>query len=113
MPNERFNPALLGELGTYATDIACWRIEAIEKVMRQAPDDFPEYIGARERIEIEKAKLIQKLGGDDFVLEPLMNAIMAYHGEVVFEVYKQAVLDGGRICYAFLTRELPMKEETK
>ena len=39
-----------------------------------------------------------------------MNALMAYHGELVFEVYKQAVMDGGRISYAFMTGELPLKE---
>ena len=113
MPSEAFNPALLGDLGAYATDVACWRIEVIENGMRKAPEAFPDYIMARENIELERDRLIQKLGGDDFVLEPLMTALMAYHSEVVFEVYKQAVLDGGRICHAFLTRELPMKEETR
>ena len=113
MPSEVFNPALLGDLGAYATDIACWRVEAIENSMRRAPDVFLDYTKARENIEREKNELIHKLDGNEFALEPLLTAIMAYHSEIVFEVYKQAVLDGGRICCAFLTRELPVKEETK
>lgn len=30
---------------------------------------------------------------------------MAYHSEVVFEAYKQAMLDDGHVCRAFLARE--------
>ena len=110
MPNDKNNPDLLGNLERYATDIACWRVEAIENGMRHAPDAFPDYAKSRTDIEREQATLIQKLDGDDFALEPLINAMMAYHGELVFEIYKQAVLDGGRICHAFVTGELPIKE---
>jgi len=110
MPSEPFDPDCLGDLGRYATDIAISRVEDIENGMRKAPEAFPDYVNARECIEREKGKLIQKLGGDAFAPEPLVTAIIAYHSEVVFEVYKQAVLDGGRICHAFLTRELPTKE---
>ena len=103
-------PELPDGILRYATDIACWRVEAIENGMRRAPDGFPDYAKSLVDIEREKARLIQKLGCDDFALEPLMNALMAYHGELVFEVYKQAVMDGGRISYAFMTGELPIKE---
>lgn len=111
MPNDKFNSGLLGELERYATDIACWRVGAIENGMRRAPETFPDYAKAREDIEREQASLIQKLGDDGFMLEALMNALMAYHGELVFEVYKQAVLDGGRIYHAFIISELPIKED--
>lgn len=110
MPSKPFDPDCMGVLGSYATDIAVSRVEDIESGMRKAPEAFPDYIKAWESIEREKSKLIQKLGGDAFAPEPLVTAIIAYHSEVVFEVYKQAVLDGGRICHAFLTRELPTKE---
>lgn len=113
MPSDKAATDLLGELERYATDIACWRVEAIENGMRKAPDDFSDYSQALTDIEREKASLIQKLGGDDFALEPLLNALMAYHGELVFEVYKRAALDGGRIYHAFITGELPVKEESR
>lgn len=64
-------------------------------------------------LEREQAQMIQKLGGEEFALEPLMNAMMAYHSELVFEIYRQAVLDGGCICHAFITGELPTKEGAK
>lgn len=113
MSNPENNPFLdfSDDLSAIATDIACWRVEAIEKAMRLAPDTFSDYAKARTDIEREKARLIQKLE-DSFALEPLMNALMAYHGELVFEVYKQAALDGGRIYHAFVTHGLPQKEET-
>ncbi len=111
MPNDKCNSDLLGELERYSTDIASWRVEAIEKIMRCAPDNFPDYAKARSEIEREQARLIQKLGNDDFALEPLMSAMMAYHGELVFEVYRQAVRDGGRVYHAFVTGELPIKED--
>lgn len=113
MPSECETPDLLGDLERYATDIACWRVEAIEKYMRRAPDSFPDYAQALVAIEQEKASLIQKLGGDDFALELLMNALMAYHGELVFAVYRRAVLDGGRVYHAFITGELPVKEDVQ
>jgi len=102
--------AALEALEAYSTDIACWRVEAIERRMRAMPERFPDYARARTDIEREKQALIQKLG-DEFALEPFLLAYMAYHSELVFEVYKQAALDGGRVHHAFVTRELPMKEE--
>jgi len=42
-------------------------------------------------------------------LEPLTNAFLTYQSLLVFEVYAQAVLDGGRILHAFVTGELPAK----
>ena len=42
-----------------------------------------------------------------------MRAYMAYHSELIFEVYKQAALDGGRIHHAFTIQELPRKEDAK
>ena len=113
MPNEASIPDLLGDLECVSTDIACRRVEEIETSMRHAPDVYPEYTKAREDIEREQASLIQKLNGDDFALEPLIKAMMAYHSELIFEVYKQAVLDGGRIYHAFVTNELPIKEGAK
>ena len=61
-------------------------------------------------IDRESEKLIQKLGGDYTVLEPLIKAQMAYQSEILFEVFHQAALDGGRGFQAFIEHELPRKE---
>ncbi len=111
MPKEQH--AFPDDILRYATDVAVWRVEDIENDIRRAPDDFPDYAKALTDIEREKASLIQKLGGDDFALEPLVNAMMAYHGELIFEVYKRAALDGGCIYHAFITGELPAKEDAR
>lgn len=103
----------IGDLKAYSTDIACWRIEQIERYMRGAPDDFPDFIKSRTNIETAKRDLIQKLDGDELELQSFMLACMAYHSELLYEVYKQAVLDSGRIHHAFTIQELPRREEDK
>ena len=45
-------PELPDVILRYATDIACWRVEAIENGMRRAPDDFPDY--AKSLVDIER-----------------------------------------------------------
>ena len=113
MPNEQPLPNIIDDLNVYSTDIACWRVEEIERRMRNAPETFPDFVKALADIESAKRDLIQKLGGDEFALEPLMRAYMAYHSELVFEVYKQAALDGGRSHHAYTLQELPRKEDAK
>lgn len=108
MPNETSVP---GNLEDISTGIAHWRIESIKNTMRNAPDAFPDYTQAREDIKREQADLIRKLNSDEFAMESLIKAMMAYHSELILEVYKQAVLDGGRLYHAFVTGELPTKED--
>ena len=104
---------IIAALEAYSTDIASWRIELIEREMRRSPDESPEFAQSLKDIEGESQHLIQKLGGDYQQLEPLMKAYMAYHSELVYEVYKQAVLDGGRVFQAFIEHELPRKERAE
>ena len=103
----------IGDLNAYSTDIACWRVEEIERCMRASPEVFPDFVKALADIENAKRDLIQKLGDGELVLQPLMLACMAYHSELVYEVYKQAALDGGRIHHAFTIQELPGRESAK
>lgn len=113
MPHELPSLDIIDDLKAYSTDIACWRVEQIERYMRGAPDGFPDFVKSLTDIENAKRDLIQKLGGDKLALQSLMLACMAYHSELVFEVYKQAVLDGGRIHHAFTIQELPRREKDK
>lgn len=110
MPNEHPSLDIIGDLKAYSTDIACWRVEEIERHMRGAPEAFPDFANALKNIKSAKQDLIQKLGGNELVLQPLMLACMAYHSELIYEVYKQAALDGGRIHHAFTIRKLPRRE---
>ena len=104
---------ILRALDEYSTEIATWRIEMIERELRRNPERNADFTQSLKDIDRESGKLIQKLGGDDFALEPLVNAMMAYHGELIFEVYKRAALDGGCIYHAFITGELPAKEDAR
>mgnify|MGYP006897839164 FL=1 len=101
---------LLEELEKHAYDIASWRVDHIEYLMENAPDDYPEFAAAAKTLDAEKERMIQKLGGDYRELEPLTNAFLTYQSLLVFEVYAQAVLDGGRMLHAFVTGELPAKQ---
>lgn len=100
---------LLEELEKHAYDIASWRVDHIECLMENTPDDYSEFAAAAKALDAEKERMIQKLGGDYRELEPLTNAFLTYQSLLVFEVYAQAVLDGGRMFHAFVTGELPVK----
>ena len=100
---------LLEELEKHAYDIASWRVDHIECLMENAPDDYPEFAAASKALDAEKERMIQKLGGDYRELESLTNAFLTYQSLLVFEVYVQAVLDGGRMLHTFVTGELPAK----
>lgn len=78
---------LLEELEKHAYDIASWRVDHIECLMENAPDDYPEFAAAAKALDAEKERMIQKLGGDYRELEPLTNAFLTYQSLLVFEVY--------------------------
>lgn len=100
---------LLEDLKEYAYDIANWRVDHIESWMGKAPDDYPDFAAASKALDEEKERMIQKLGGDFRELEPLTRAFLMYQSILIYEVYTQAVMDGGRVLHAFVTGELPAK----
>lgn len=100
---------LLEDLEEYAYDIANWRVDHIECQMEKAPDDFPDFAAAVKALDEEKERMIQKLGGDFRELEPLTRAFLTYQSILIYEVYTQAVMDGGRVLHAFVTGELPAR----
>ena len=100
---------LLEDLKEYAYDIANWRVDHIESRMEKAPDDYPDFAAASKALDEEKERMIQKLGGDFRELEPLTRAFLTYQSILIYEVYTQAVMDGGRVLHAFVTGELPAK----
>lgn len=104
---------IITALEAYSVDIANWRIELIEREMRHSPDEHKDFAQSLKDIDSESQRLIQKLGGDYEQLELLMKAYMTYHSEMIYEVYKQAVLDGGRVFQAFIEHELPRKENAE
>ena len=102
---------LLEDLEKYAYDIANWRVDHIECRMEKAPDDFPDFAAAVKALDEEKERMIQKLGGDFRELEPLTRAFLTYQSILIYEVYTQAVMDGGRVLHAFVTGELPARPQ--
>ena len=103
---------LLEELKEYAYDIANWRVDHIEGRMKKAPDDYPDFAAAARALDEEKERMIQKLGGDFRELEPLTSAFLKYQSILIYEVYTQAVMDGGRVLHAFVTGELPARPKS-
>lgn len=101
---------LLEDLKEYAYDIANWRVDHIESRMEKAPDDYPDFAAASQALDEEKERLIQKLGGDFREVEPPTKAFLMYQSILIYEVYTQAVMDGGRVLYAFATGELPVQK---
>lgn len=75
---------LLEELEKHAYDIASWRVDHIECLMENAPDDYPEFAAAAKALDAEKERMIQKLGGDYRELESLTNAFLTYQSLLVF-----------------------------
>ena len=98
---------------TYARDIAGWQLEKLERELRSHIQDYPEFARAVELMEDADADLIQKLSGDESVTEDIQSASNAYAATLAIEMYIRGVLDGGRLCHAFLTREFPRKEDAK
>ena len=104
---------IFDEVNTYADDIADWQITRFEREAQKNTEAYPEYAQAVSQMEDEGSALIQKLGGDEMAIEGLLCACLARGAALAVVMYKRGVLDGGRLFHAFLTRELPRKEDAE
>ena len=118
---KRFQKKSLKSIGTaclpddlqeYATSIADWKMNAVEHEMQQNPKKYPEYARAMEACKTAEAQLMQKWSCGPMELDQLESALSAVGAELAIEMYKRGVMDGGRMYHAFITGELPRKEET-
>ena len=100
------------DLYEYATDIADKRMNTVEREMQKHPELYPVYARAYEAREIQEQEFEEKYRCDPMDIDGLENAMNAVEVELALEMYKRGVLDGGRIYHAFVTGELPRKEDT-
>ena len=99
------------KLQEYAVDIADRRMGDVEQMMQRSPDDYPEYTAARENIAEQEQALMDKLHCVPFDFDGLECAFNAVNAALAIQVYLQGVQDGGRMYHAFITGELPKKQE--
>lgn len=99
------------ELQEYAVDIADRRMGDVEQIMQRSPDDYPEYTAARENITEQEQALMDKLHCVSFDFDGLECAFNAVNAALAIQAYLQGVQDGGRMYHAFITGELPKKQE--
>ena len=99
------------KLKEYSADIADKRMGDVEFMMQRSPDKYPEYTAARERIAEEEQVLMDKLHCVPFDFDGLECAFTAVNAALAIQAYLQGVQDGGRMYHAFITGELPKKQE--
>ena len=99
------------KLQEYAVDIADRRMGDVEQMMQRSPDDYPEYTAARETIVEQEQALMDRLHCVSFDFDGLECAFNAVNAALAIQAYLQGVQDGGRMYHAFITGELPKKQE--
>lgn len=99
------------KLQEYAADIADRRMGDVEQRMQHSPDDYPEYTAARENIADQEQALMDKLHCVPFDFDGLECAFNATNAALAIQIYLQGVQDGGRLYHAFITGELPKKQD--
>ena len=93
-------------LKQYIVDVAGWRMDDVERVLKQHPDEHPEYMRAVERLDLTAANVdaSSELGA-------MLDAWMSYAAALALEMYLAGARDGGRVYHAFITGELPVRPE--
>lgn len=98
---------ILERIDAYADEIADYQITRFEREAQADAEAHPEYAQAVMALGSAEAALIDKLGGDAMGADDMMSACRLYAGALAVGMYKRGVMDGGRLCYAFIARELP------
>ena len=99
------------ELNTFAEDIAVQVMDRLHEYMTSHPDEHPAFASGCSRIDRAEEQLKQILGEDISHVYELIDAHYTRSYALAVEIYKQGVLDGGRIYHAMISRKLPVKEE--
>ena len=104
-----FTARLPDDLLEYAADIADQKMNAAEREMQHDSEAYPEYARALELRDAAVEQLIQEQHCDPMVVDRLESAMTAYGAALAIEMFKRGFMDGGRVCHAFMTGELPRK----
>lgn len=99
------------ELNVFAEDLAVQVMDRLHVYMTEHPEEHPDFVSGCSRIDNAEGKLKAVLGDDIGLVYELSDAHYTRSYALAVEMYKQGVLDGGRIYHAMTTNALPMKEE--
>lgn len=92
----------------FASELAAQRLHDIELDLQAHPEEHLRFTEAIQELDAVESQLT---GDSDPRLLRQMEVWMEYSGSLALEVYLYGVRDGGRICHAFTTGELPVKKE--
>lgn len=107
MPND-FRAA---DLNAYAEELAVQVLDRLNVYMRMHPEEHPDFASGCARIDSAETSLKSILGKDASLVYELGDAHYTRSYALAVEIYRQGVLDGGRIYHAMISGELPVKEE--
>ena len=90
----------------FAFQIAIAQLDRVEADLKAHPDEHPDYHRAVAILDEMQSRISPGTDIDD-----LSEAWMDYAGALAIEMYLYGVRDGGRIYHAFVTGELPKRED--
>lgn len=85
-------------------NIALERIDEVERYLRSHPEQFPQFNTATEKLDA--AMSVADSEHDDKLIAR-DELWMAYCAAQALEMYLAGARDGGRVCHAFISGELP------
>ena len=80
-----------------------------EIYLRQHPGENEDYDSALASLREVEAEMDKKL--DCRFADDCRSAYMNYAGSIAMEVYMRGVMDGARLYYAIVSRELPYQQD--
>ena len=83
------------------------QMNIVELYLRRHPGENDEYDSALASLHEIKAEMEKKL--DSQFADDCRSVYMRYAGLIVMDVYMRGVMDGARLHYAIVSRELPYK----
>lgn len=92
----------------FAFQIAMEQLDRVEADLKAHPDEHPDYHRAVAALDEIQSRISPRT---DTRINDLSDAWMDYAGALAIEMYLYGVRDGGRIYHAFVTDELPKKED--
>lgn len=95
------------ELNTFAEDLAAQVMDKLHVYMAEHPEEHPDFASGCSRIDAAEESLKKIVGEESSLVYELSDAHYTRSYALAVEIYKQGVLDGGRIYHSIIFRELP------
>ena len=95
---------MMDDWKAWIREIAYERIDQIERQLNASPDAFPEFADAAGKLDVAMDEMDAH---PDAKLTERDDLWMTYSAALALEMYLAGTRDGGRVCHAFITGELP------